>query len=65
MLISYERQAAEAEARAAVLRTLLGNGAAARRLAELTSAESEAVEASRADPVRTSVSPAEEPERAN
>jgi two-component system chemotaxis response regulator CheB len=48
--ISYERQAAEAEARAAVLRTLLGNGATARTLAELTSAEDAAVASSRADP---------------
>lgn len=43
--VNYERQAEDAEARAAVLRTVLGNGPEARRLARLTKAESEAVSA--------------------
>jgi two-component system chemotaxis response regulator CheB len=42
---NYQRQAEEAEARASVLRTLLGNGHAARHLADLSQAESEAVAA--------------------
>jgi two-component system, chemotaxis family, protein-glutamate methylesterase/glutaminase len=41
----YERQAGEAEARAAVLRTVLGDAPAAERLARSTIVESEAAEA--------------------
>ncbi len=41
----YEREAQEAEQRASVLRTLLGNGSAAARLAKLTTTEEQAVSA--------------------
>ena len=41
----YERQAKDADAKSALLRAVLGNGAVAERLAEMTNAESEAVAA--------------------
>ena len=51
---NYQRQAEEAEARAAVLRTVLGNGSSARKLASLTRAEAQAANAQGNEPEASS-----------